>query len=266
MLHRLTLRVLPSLNAAVTEASVRKRKRRIMLAPGLVAFVLYRLFKLIFPLSDPFLLIGACGGFSTLAALWAYRMGRSERLATVIREDGFKRVGWLMGWIGFVYGVQLSLLVLALLYLFVDYNFLVHPDGPAMMALIISCTAVSRDAFEIGHIRRLEHQGGQIVTFPDGRAFRRMARMEPVALAQWTIFAAVGGAGVSLALTLLGEFGRGELAQTLIVSVAAACLGYAAYLMANSHSGNWILRLKSLGWVQGLRFWAWPCFLHQTHV
>jgi len=260
MLHRLTLRVLPSLNAAVTEASVRRRKRWVMLIPGLVAFVVYRLFKLVFPLSDPFLLIGACGGFSTLAALWAYRMGRSERLATVIREDGFKRVGWLMGWIGFVYGVQLSLLVLALLYLFVDYNFLVHPDGPAMMALIISCTAVSRDAFEIGHIRRLEHQGGQIVTFPDGRAFRRMARMEPVALAQWTIFAAAGGIGVSLALALFGEFGRGELAQTLIVSVAAACLGYAAYLMANSHSGNWILRLKSLGWAQGLRFWAWPCF------
>lgn len=260
MLHRLNLRVLPSLNAVVTEASVRKRKRWVMLPPGLVAFALYRIFKLIFPFSDPFLLIIACGGFSTLAALWAYRMGRLESLSTVIQDDGVRRVGWVVGWIGFVYGVQLSLLVLALLYLFLDYNFLIHPDGPAMMALIISCTAVTRDAFEIGHIRRLEHQGDQQVTSPDGRAFRQMVKFEPIALFTWTIAAFLAGAGVSRSLSLVGEFGKGELGQTFTVCFVAACLAYAAYLMGNTHSGHWAARLKSFGWLEGMRFWAWPCF------
>ena len=53
MLHRLALRVIPQLNAAVTEPDVRKRKRWVMLIPGFVAFVLYRLSKDVLPLSDP---------------------------------------------------------------------------------------------------------------------------------------------------------------------------------------------------------------------
>ncbi len=38
MLHRMALRVLPSLSLAVTEDSVRKKKRIVMFVPGLVAF------------------------------------------------------------------------------------------------------------------------------------------------------------------------------------------------------------------------------------
>ena len=38
MLHRLALRMLPSLSLAVMEDSVRKRKRVVMFVPGLVAF------------------------------------------------------------------------------------------------------------------------------------------------------------------------------------------------------------------------------------
>ena len=37
MLHRMALRVLPSLSLAVTEDSVRKQKRIVMFVPGLVA-------------------------------------------------------------------------------------------------------------------------------------------------------------------------------------------------------------------------------------
>ena len=45
MLHRLALRVLPSLTLPVTEDSVRKRKRLVMFVPGLVAFACYRAAK-----------------------------------------------------------------------------------------------------------------------------------------------------------------------------------------------------------------------------
>ncbi len=79
----------------------------------------------------------------------------------------------MAGWIGFVYGVQLSLLVLALLWL-VGYDYLKHPDGPAMMAIIIACTAVARDAFEIGHVRKMALMGRPFPTFPNGMALRSL--------------------------------------------------------------------------------------------
>src|SRR5688572_2134261 len=128
MLHRLALRVLPRLSRAVTEEQVRKRKRWVMLAPGLAAFAIYRVVKQVDPLSDPFVLLGLSGLVSAMTALWAFRMGRREALATLWREDGPAKFVWLIGWIGFVYGVQLSLMVLALLKIFVQYDFLRHPD------------------------------------------------------------------------------------------------------------------------------------------
>ena len=45
MLHRMALRVLPSLSLAVTEDAVRKQKRIVMFVPGVVAFGIYRLAK-----------------------------------------------------------------------------------------------------------------------------------------------------------------------------------------------------------------------------
>jgi hypothetical protein len=88
--------------------------------------------------------------------------------------DGARRIGWILAWIGFVYGVQLSLLVLALLWL-VGYDYAKHPNGPAMMAMIIPSTAVARDAFEIGYVRWLEASGRPFVTFPDGAGLRASA-------------------------------------------------------------------------------------------
>ena len=57
MLHRTALRVLPSLSLAVTENSVRKQKRIVMFVLGLVAFAVYRLAKLLLPLSEPIVLL-----------------------------------------------------------------------------------------------------------------------------------------------------------------------------------------------------------------
>src|SRR5687767_7772748 len=123
MLHRLTLRVLPSLTLAVTENPIRKRKRLIMLLPGLIAFAIYRAIKQVNHLSDPVLLLSVSGLMSAGTAAWAYRAGRRIAWSSMWKEDGPMTMGWLLGWIGFAYGVQLSLLVLALLKVLVGYDF-----------------------------------------------------------------------------------------------------------------------------------------------
>ena len=138
MLHRLSLRVLPQLNLLVTDQPVRKRKRLVMLAPGLVAFGIYRLLKDVLPLSEPLVLLGLSGCVSALAAIWAYRQGRGLSLQESFQQDGLRQWIWVVGWIGVAYGMQLSLLVLAILQVFVGYDFLLHPEGPAMMAMIRS--------------------------------------------------------------------------------------------------------------------------------
>ncbi len=169
-----------------------------MFVPGLVAFVVYRLAKLLLPLSEPFVLLAVSGLVSLVTALLAYRVGRATAWGKIVREDGGRLLLWLGGWIGFVYGVQLSLLVLALLWL-VGYDYLKHPDGPAMMAIIIACTSVARDAFEIGHVRKMAlhgpsisdvsrwggspHDGGQSCDgiWSLGRSRSRRRRIGPVA-------------------------------------------------------------------------------------
>ncbi len=288
MLHRMTLRVLPRLTMAVTDEPVRKRKRLVMLVPGLVAFALYRLAKQVDPLSDPLTLLGVSGLISAVTALWAYRVGRAAPLVAVWKEDGARLLGWLVGWIGFAYGVQLSLLVLALLRVLVQYDFLRHPDGPAMMAIIIACTSVARDAFEIGHVRLLQRKGEPVMTFPDGAPLRRLLRKQPGPLTQWTVLAACLTAALSMGVAQTSEAGRSELGQFTVVSLIAGSLALVAYLAgeqrlhpstpgaiasilpepaktgsfpmerARSRTGGWRALLSSVGWAELFRFWWWP--------
>ena len=260
MLHRLTLRVLPQLNALVTEPTVRKRKRLVMLAPGLIAFLIYRMTKHVLPLSDPFVLLVFSGCLSSLAAFWAYRMGRGVSSSSLIREDGKGRIAWVIGWIGFGYGVQLSLLVLAILKIFVAYDFLLHPEGPAMMAIIIACTSVTRDAFEIGVVRQMEQWGQKMMTFPDGAAFRRWVQFEPMRLGRWAGLAVLIGVVSSLALAFSMEIGRSSIAQILLLSVIVASVALVTFFSSESQSGDWWKRAKGVGSFQSIRFWIWPCF------
>ena len=260
MLHRLTLRILPQLNAVVTEPSVRKRKRLVMLAPGLIAFLIYRMTKQTLPLSDPMVLLVFSGSLSSIAAIWAYRMGRGVALLSLIREDGKGRIAWVIGWIGFGYGMQLSLLVLALLKIFVAYDFLLHPEGPAMMAIIISCTSVTRDAFEIGVVRQMEQWGQKMVTFPDGAAFRRWVQFEPITLGRWAGLAVLVGIVSSLALAFSLEIGRSSIAQILLLSVIVGSVALVTFFSSETKSGNWWERAKGVGSFQSMRFWIWPCF------
>ncbi len=270
MLHRMALRVLPNLTLAVTEEQVRKRKRVVMLVPGLVAFAVYRVAKVMIPLSEPLVLLGVSGLLSATTAIWAYRIGRDAGLTTAWKEDGPRLLLWLTGWVGITWGILLSLMVLALLKVFLNYDFLQHPDGPAMMALIIACTSVARDAFEIGHVRRLQRNGAPVLTFPDGAALRALFREEPARLIQWTVVAAAGGAILSQGAALTGEVGRSELGQLVAVSLVAGSLAVWAYLAGeqrphcerpdrgHGQRSDWVVKLRALGWAQVFRFWWWP--------
>src|ERR1041384_7307570 len=92
MLHRMALRVLPSLSLAVTENSVRKKKRIVMFVPGLVAFAVYRLAKLLLPLSEPIVLLIVSGLGALVTALLAYRVGRGTVRGRVVQGGGGRLV------------------------------------------------------------------------------------------------------------------------------------------------------------------------------
>jgi hypothetical protein len=258
MLHRITLRVLPSLSQAVTTVEVRKRKRVVMLVPGLVAFALYRLAKQVAPISDIWVLLTLSGLISAATALVAYGAGRQRSVRSLWREDGMRRLGWVVGWIGFAYGIQLSLMVLALLKVVVQYDFLQHPDGPAMMAIIIACTSVARDAFEIGHIRRLQQSGEPFVTFPDGAALRALLSSYMTRVI-WPVLIA---ASVTIVLALVAaEFSpaaASHLGQLVLVSAISGTVSLAAYLLGKQPGRAWLPTIAGFRWTDLFRFWWWP--------
>lgn len=258
MLHRLTLRVLPRLALAVTASEVRKRKRLVMLVPGLAAFALYQALKPVVPFSEPEVLLLFSGLLSAATAAVAYRLGRKTGFSSLGREDGPRRLAWLLLWVGFTYGVQLSLMVLALLKVLVRYDYLAHPEGPAMMAIIIACTSVARDAFEIGHIRRLQREGEPVLTFPDGASLRTLLRDRTGVLLRWASLAALSGAGLVLVAAQASAVGRSALGQLLVVSVAGSCLTLWAYLAGTQRAGDWRAAWGLTNWPEMFRFWWWP--------
>jgi hypothetical protein len=257
MLHRMALRVLPSLSLAVTEDSVRKKKRIVMFVPGLAAFAVYRLVKHLLPLSEPIVLLMVSGLVALATALLAYRVGRVAAWSKIAQEDGGRLLLWLGGWIGFVYGVQLSLLVLALLWL-VGYDYLKHPDGPAMMAIIIACTSVARDAFEIGHVRKMALMGRPFPTFPDGIALRTMVGDMAARLAPWVLIGLVVGAlGASL-----GHLVEANQVAALVQLSAVALLGggvaLCAYFGGLRPQAPWSQGLVQTKVGELLKYWWWP--------
>lgn len=258
MLHRLSLRVLPQLNLLVTDLPVRKRKRWVMVAPGLVAFGIYRLLKDLLPLSEPLVLLGLSGCVSALAAIWAYRQGRGISIQESFRQDGIQRWAWLVGWIGIVYGMQLSLLVLAILQVFVGYDFLLHPEGPAMMAMIIPCTSVTRDAFEIGLVQRLAYEGTVVPTFPNGEALRSWIPQQSAMVLKW------GGLGIlasmvsSWILFDLGPVHWQPILQSILVPVMVGSISLLAFFAGEALFEQGKGRRKVHTWLSCLWFWLWP--------
>jgi len=258
MLHRLSLRVLPQLNLLVTDQPVRKRKRWVMLAPGLVAFGIYRLLKDVLPLSDPLVLLGLSGCVSALAAIWAYRQGRGMTLQESFREDGFQKWAWVVGWIGIVYGMQLSLLVLAILQVFVGYDFLLHPEGPAMMAMIIPCTSVTRDAFEIGLVQNLARGGTVVPTFPNGEALREWIPQQWPQVMKWGGVAILGSGISSWFIFAGGLISWQPILQSIVVPAVVASISLWAFFAGEALYKQGASHQKLRTWWSYLWFWLWP--------
>lgn len=261
MLHRLALRVLPQLSLAVTEPDIRTRKRWVMFVIGFVAFALYRLAKVLVPLGNPFALLAVAGLIGALTAAVAYGIGRRADWTSPAQWRSYetpRRWAWLLGWIGGVYAVQLALLVLSLLQLGVNYDFLQHPDGPAMMAIIISCTAVARDAVEIGHVRWLETKGRSFLTFPDGTSLRALASRDPQPLLSWGVIGALLSGVVTWLLSAFISWGGGALAQLGVATLIGGTVSLCAYLDGMSRPQPWWARLQQTSWWELTKFWWWP--------
>lgn len=253
----MALRVLPSLSLAVTEDSVRKQKRWVMFVPGLVAFAVYRLAKHLLPLTEPIVLLLVSGTLGLLTAMLAYRVGRGTGWAQVLRQDGRNLLAWMAVWIGFVYAIQLSLLVLALLWL-VGYDYFKHPDGPAMMAIIISCTAVARDAFEIGHVRKVSLLGRPCPTFPNGLALRSLLLTHGTIVGPWILSGLTLGAAAASLGALVDNHQAATLVQILAVTVLAGGLALCAYFGGLKPSGSWVDGLMETKAAELLKYWWWP--------
>jgi hypothetical protein len=260
MLHRLSLRVLPQLNLLVTDQPVRKRKRLVMLVPGLVAFGIYRLLKDVLPLSDPLVLLALSGCVSALAAIWSYRQGRGLSLAESFRQDGLKQWVWIVGWIGVAYGMQLSLLVLAILQVFVGYDFLLHPEGPAMMAMIIPCTSVTRDAFEIGVVQRLIREGTVVPTFPNGDALWEWIPQQVSMVMKWGGLAIGGGILSSWILASVSAGAWQPILQSIVVPIIVASFSLLAFFAGEAVYEQGKNKRKTHTWLSCLWFWMWPSF------
>ena len=251
------MRVVPVLTVAVTEEEFRKRKRLVMLFPGLIAFALYRSLKAMAWHDEALVLVLASGLFSALVALVAYAYGRERQIVELIREEGVPELAWVVLRIGFLYAIQLSLMVLALLKV-ATYSYVEHPDGPAMMALIIASTSVARDAFEIGHLRLLQRQGRPFVTFPDGKALWALVTgrgdlwAAPVAASTLAVGLAYMGlvAIAPIAATDLGHLG------VLGILVGMACT--LAFVQGLQPAMTAWEGLMQYSWRELLRFFMWP--------
>lgn len=257
MLHRMALRVLPSLTLAVTEEAVRRQKRIVMFVPGLVAFGVYRLVKHLVPITEPLVLLAVSGVLAMVTALLAYRVGRAARWSSIVSQDGPRLLGWLVGWIGGVYGIQLSLLVLTLLWI-MHYSYLQHPDGPAMMAIIISSTSVARDAFEIGHVRKLSVLGRPFLTFPDGKELRLLVQRRAWQLGVWAMAGVGIGAIASLSGMAIVDAHNAALAQLLGMTLLTGGLALCAYLRGLNPSSSWIQTFRQTTPAELLKYWWWP--------
>jgi hypothetical protein len=256
VLHRITLRVLPALTLAVTEKEQRRRKRILMLFPGLVAFIVYRLLQSFDWHSHIVVLLVVTGLYSYAVAIVSYVHGRQSNIAEVVREDGAGWLAWFGFRYGFLYAIQLAFMVLALLKL-VSYSYLQHPDGPAMMALIIASTSVARDAFELGYVRLQQHRGGSI-SFPDPRGFWNFV-VSHTAIWGWpALWAASASAIVYIGLAMLFPWAQTDLGQLFIVGLMAGVAATGSYVMALQPTLSLWESVTRCRWRELAKFFLWP--------
>jgi hypothetical protein len=247
----------PALTVAVTEEGFRKRKRILMLFPGLFAYALYKFLQVMGWHAEIGPLLLASGLFSAVVALVAYAYGRERRFAELIRERDVRSLAWIGLRIGFLYAVQLSLMVLALLKV-ATYSYFEHPDGPAMMALIISSTSVARDAFEIGRLRFLQQQGRPFVTFPDGRALWALVTGRGDLWAAPVVAAALAGGLAYMGLVAIAPLVATDLGHFVVMGVFAGIACTLAFVQGLQPAMSGWKGLMHYSWRELLRFFMWP--------
>jgi hypothetical protein len=125
------------------------------------------------------------------------------------------------------------------------------------MAIIIACTSVARDAFEIGYVRRLQQDGKPILTFPDGEVFRRYLRAQPYQALRWACLGAATCLISAVAATRV-PIGQTELVQFVVVTLVAGTVTLMAYMAGEQRPGGWQARLSVVAWSELFRFWWWP--------
>jgi len=256
MLHRIAMRVLPSLTGPVTEDAFRRRKRIVMLFPGLGAFALYRILQGGGWHRDILVLLAVSGLFSAAVAVIAYALARRRRIVEGLRDEPLVTLSWVAWQIGFVYAVQLSLMVLGLLKI-VSYSYTVHPDGSAMMALIIASTSVARDAFELGHLRSVQ-QGAFFPVLADERGPWTFLKSRPDL---WGSPVAWTTVTVSLLYGLLGGTAAWiatDIGQLLVGGVFIGGAATVAYVSGLRPSAGIRQSMTAYSWRELLRFFAWP--------
>jgi hypothetical protein len=146
---------------------------------------------------------------------------------------------------------------LALLWL-VGYDYLKHPDGPAMMAIIIACTSVARDAFEIGHVRNVALMGRPFPTFPNGAALRTMVSNHAMEFGPWVAVGLVVGAlGASLGYFIDADQGA-ALVQLSAVAVLGGGVALCAYFGGLRPRASWSQGLLQTKPGELLKYWWWP--------
>ncbi|MEO8325986.1 MAG: hypothetical protein ABI618_09060, partial [Nitrospirota bacterium] len=141
---------------------------------------------------------------------------------------------------------------------FVAYDFLLHPEGPAMMATIISCTSVTRDAFEIGYVQRMRQQGVVVPTFPDGEALRKWIPQEIGSIVKWGAVATMMGVAGSWLLFTVGPIELQPIIQSLLVPVIIASIGMKTFFSGESLYAQNTQGGRPRTWLSSLWFWMWP--------
>src|SRR5206468_4697362 len=194
---------------------------------------------------------------SSVVALGAYAYGRERRAVELLREEDPRMLAWIVLRIGFLYSVQRSLMVLALLKV-ATYSYLDHPDGPALMALIIASTSVARDAFEIGHIRLLQQQGRPFATFPDGKALWALVTGRVDLWVMQVGVATVAVGFIYLALTMVMSAATTDLGQLIIIGVLAGAACTLAFVQGLHPSLRTWEGLTRYSWRELLSFFLWP--------
>jgi hypothetical protein len=227
-----------------------------MLFPGVLAFGLYRGHHLAGWHDHVLVLLAASGVFSTVVALVAYAYGRERRMIELAREAGLRLV-WFGLRFGFFYAVQLSLMVLALLKV-LSYTYTDHPDGPALMALIIAATSVSRDTFEMGHLHLLREQGRPFLICPDAKGFSALlGGHAKVWAVPGTIAAAAAGIAY-LGLASVIPWAQTDLGQLMVIGVLVGAAGTVAYLKGLHPSLTLWQSVSHYSWSELARFFLWP--------